>query len=69
MPQTSWHPGDLSLLPPLSHKKQRHCCNLLYAKDLASPRQISSEFTDFVGRKPDKVIFSVSELVFFDSLH
>ena len=41
-----------SLLPPLSHKKQRHWYKLLDDEDLVSARRIS-EFADFVGRNPE----------------
>ena len=58
----------LSPLPPLSHKKQTHWYKILDDKDLVSAGRISPEFADFMGRYPDDVAFSASELVFFDSL-
>ena len=44
-----------SLLPRLSHMKQKYWYNLLDDKDLFFPRQISPEFADIVDRSPDKV--------------
>ena len=61
-----------SLLPPLSHKKQRRWYKLFDDKDLAFARRISPKFPNLVGKNPDKVAlvsvaFSAFELVFFDT--